>query len=360
MLRVLAALAVAAALLAGGQSPASAADEAGTVCRFPDDRYAEISGMTYSLLHRDVIWVHNDSGGGPYIYAVDSTTCRTLARVTIAGIEARDIEAIATGRDRKGRPVLWVGDLGDNRDSWPEVFLHRIREPRVLVDRTVTPRTYRVTYRDRPHDAETLLADPTSTRLWIVTKQLAHGRLYELPDRLSRSEVNVARPVHQEGGLVTDGAVSPDGSRYVLRDYLNARILDGLPQGTLAETVFLPLQPQGEAVTWTSDGRALLIASERDDRLQRVEVSAPAAVVSPPDAVDSSSSEEAGTASPITSTIVSSAGTEPGGRSQGAWGVAVLVGAVVVAAVVTLGVVAASSARRRRRAAAAGPAVRGQ
>jgi hypothetical protein len=42
----------------------------------------------------------------------------------------------------------------------------------------------------------------------------------------------------------------------------------------------LPVQPQGEAITWTSDGRALLIASERDDRLIRVEVpNEPTAVV---------------------------------------------------------------------------------
>jgi hypothetical protein len=83
--------------------------------------------------------------------------------------------------------------------------------------------------------------------------------------------------------------------------------------------------------------------------------------VSPPDAVDSSSSEEAGTASPITSTIVSCAGTSraAGLRERGEWRCSW--GPVVVAAVVTLGVVAASSARRRRRAqAAAGPAVRGQ
>ena len=233
--------------------------------------------MTYSLRHAGVIWLHNDSGGGPYIYAVDSSTCRTLARVRLDGIDARDIEAIAAGRDRKGRPVLWVADIGDNLDSWPEVYLHRIREPTVLVDQAVTPRTYRVTYRDRPHDAEALLADPTSTRLWIVTKQLAHGRLYSLPKRLSSTELNVARPVHREGGLVTDGAISPDGRRYVLRDYINALVVTGLPPGEVAETIGLPLQPQGEALTWTPDGTALLVASERDNRLLRVEVSGLAA-----------------------------------------------------------------------------------
>lgn len=262
--------------------------------------------MTLSLRHPDVLWLHNDSSGGPYIYAVSSTTCRTLATVTLSGIDARDIEAIASGRDAKGRPVLWIADLGDNLDSWPEVRLHRIREPKLLVDQSIMPKTFTVTYRDRPHNAEALLADPHSTQLWIVTKQLAHGRLYKLPARLSSTDINIAKPIRDEGGLVTDGAISPDGTRYVLRDYVNVTIFDGLPPGDLAETVGLPIQPQGEAVTWTADGRALLIASERDTRLLRVEV--PGVSVAPSTSVDPSPAE---VASAIPEPSASAAAAEP-------------------------------------------------
>jgi hypothetical protein len=192
--------------------------------------------------------------------------------MTIAGIDARDIEAIAPGRDRKGRPVLWIADIGDNRDSWPYVRLHRVREPATLKSATLTPRTFRFTYSDMPHNAETLLADPNSQQLWVVTKQLAHGRIYVLPRALSRTKVNVARPIHREGGLVTDGAVDPIGTRYVLRDYVNATVFTGLPTGREEQVVSLPFQPQGESITWTADGRGLLIASERDDRLLRIDV----------------------------------------------------------------------------------------
>jgi hypothetical protein len=263
--------ALAAALLAGPSAlPAAAADR--VVCRFADARFTEISGMTYSAQHAAVLWLHNDSGGGPVIYAVSAATCRTLATVTITGIEARDLEGIATGVDERGRPVLWLGDIGDNRDSWPEVRLHRIREPARLVDATVPARTFRFTYRDRPHDAETVLASPALGPVWVVTKQLARGRVYRLPSDLSVTRLNVARPVARVGGLVTDGSISPDGSRYVLRDYVNALVYQGAPPGRLVATIPLPLQFQGEAITWTPDGQALLVASERDDRLFRVEV----------------------------------------------------------------------------------------
>ena len=129
--------AVVASLVTGVAGPAVAVDGVSEVCSFTDERFTEISGMTYSQQHDNVIYLHNDSSGGPQIYAVDSQTCETLATLTIAGIEARDIEAIASGRNAKGRPVLWVGDIGDNRDSWPEVRLHRMREPKVLRDRTL-------------------------------------------------------------------------------------------------------------------------------------------------------------------------------------------------------------------------------
>jgi uncharacterized protein YjiK len=87
---------------------------------------------------------------------------------------------------------------------------------------------------------------------------------------LRTGEVNVARKIRREGGLVTDGAVSPDGRRYVVRDYDDAYIYAGLPPGRLIATVPLPFQLQGEAITWAPDGRSLLITSERDKRLMRV------------------------------------------------------------------------------------------
>lgn len=249
---------------------ASAVDGVSEVCRFTDKRFTEISGMTYSQRHRDVLYLHNDSSGGPYVYAVSARTCRTLATLTIRGIDARDIEAIGSGRDRRGRPILWIADIGDNRDSWSEVRVHRVREPAVLRDRSLKARTYRFTYPDRPHNAEAILSDPQRPRVWVVTKQTARGGVYELPDVMSTKGRHTARRVGDAGAFVTDASVRPDGRQFAVRDYVDALVYDGLPPGRDPERVYLPLQLQGEAMTWTADGRALLVASERDDRLLRV------------------------------------------------------------------------------------------
>ncbi len=251
-------------------NPATAADD--VVCRFSDPRFTEISGMAPSIRHPDVLWIHNDSGGGPRLFAVDLTTCETLATVTVKGARARDFEAIASGRDGNGKPVLWLGDVGDNLDSWDSVEVLAIREPKRLRSRRVSAEAFSFTYADRPHNAETLLASPRGGRLWVVTKQLAHGSLYRLPSPLRPGIVNVAKKLQVEGGLITDGAVSPQGDRYVLRDYVDAVIYDGLPPGTEVARIRLPYQTQGEAISWSSDGRSLLVTSERDDRLIRVSV----------------------------------------------------------------------------------------
>ena len=239
-------------------------------CRFDDSRFTEISGLARSQQYPGVLYLNNDSSDGPYVFAVDERSCKTLATLRVSGSRARDYEAIATGRDARGRAVIWLGDIGDNNDSWPYVEVMRILEPSSLRSQTVAAHHYRVTYPDMPHNAEALLANPAKPQLWIVTKQLASGSLYALPAPLLAR--NQATPLRREAGLITDGSVSPQGDRYVLRTYFDATIFTGLPPGRQGVTFDLPGQYQGEAVTWTADGKALLIAGERDNRLLRVEI----------------------------------------------------------------------------------------
>lgn len=239
------------------------------VCTITDARLTEISGMTTSGEFPGMVWVHNDSSDAARLYGVDLSTCETVAEVELTGVEARDIEAIARSTDKRGRSILWIADIGDNRDSWTDVGLYRIREPEELGRTARKAREFRFTYDDRPHNAETLIVD--GNRIWIATWQLASGGLYELSER-SRSETTVASRVADVGSLINDGSMAPDGSGYVLRDYLDAHFFLGPPPGHRVATVALPVQVQGEAVTWTADGSALLIAGEADDRIIEVAI----------------------------------------------------------------------------------------
>src|SRR5512132_998555 len=168
--RRLAAGLVAAALL-GPVLPASAQEVEGAevVARLEDPRIQESSGLALSRRHPEVLWTHNDSGDGPRLYAVGSDG-RTLATLTLAGVEARDWEALAAGRDDRGRPALFVGDIGDNQSLWPSITVYRVAEPAQLRDATVPVRRYRLRFADGPRDAEALLVDPRSNRLYVASK----------------------------------------------------------------------------------------------------------------------------------------------------------------------------------------------
>jgi len=332
-----AALAAALLVVSGAWAGPAYAADGGVVCRITDERLAEISGITWSARHDGVYWVHADSGNGPYLYALDGSTCDVLARVRVSNIGARDLEAIGTGVDPKGRKVLWLADIGDNRDSWPEVRLHAILEPTQLVDQQVRATTYRFTYPDQPHNAEAILVAPDRAEVWAVTKQLARGAVYRVP--LSTSGVATAKRVAQVGGLVTDAAMSPDGTRFVIRDYFAAKLYAApvsaasIGAGT---PLALPDQPQGEAVSFTRDGTSLVVASEGDDRLLAVPLdnASPSSSPSPAPGTSSAAPSGSATAAPPTAS-----GDGPG---------AVRIGLAVVAVLLAgVGIVVAS--RRLRR-----------
>ncbi|HEV2917868.1 MAG TPA: hypothetical protein VG673_01285, partial [Actinomycetota bacterium] len=215
---------VATALL-GLVLPASAQEVEGAAVavRLEDPRIQESSGLALSRRHPAVLWTHNDSGGGPQLYAVGPDG-RTLATLTLAGVEARDWEAMAAGRDDRGRPALFVGDIGDNQDLWPEVAVYRVAEPTRLRDATVPAVRYRLRYADGPRNAEALLVDPRSNRLYVATKSSDGGGLYRAPARLRTDQVNVLHRVARVPPVVTDGSFAPDGRSFVLRDYQSAYV----------------------------------------------------------------------------------------------------------------------------------------
>ncbi|WP_326699151.1 WD40 repeat domain-containing protein [Streptomyces sp. NBC_01754] len=248
-------------LLYTGAVPAVAdggkADQSFTIT---DPRITESSGLAASRVHPGIYWTHNDSDDGPYVFAVDSRTGRTVATITMRGIgEPRDVEAISLGPDGN----LYVGDIGDNLDgTWDHVWIYRFPEPKRLADATVEATQFDVTYADGPRDAEALMVHPKTGRVYIASKNPKGGGLYEGPEKLTTGRNNVFRRV-DEVPWVTDGAFSPDGGHLVLRSYFSARgyVFENGRLGAY-HAVAAPFQRQAESVTYTADGSAMMFGSE--------------------------------------------------------------------------------------------------
>jgi hypothetical protein len=190
-------------------------------------------------------------------------------------VAGRDLQGIAAGRDETGHPVLWIGDFGDPKEEYPFLRIYQIPEPTVQ-NQTVDVRAWRFRYPEGSRNTEALVVDARKPHLWVVTKELTGGAIYALPalPPVGPGEVwttpLIATQVGPAADLVTDGAASNDGSRFVLRTLVTAEVFGGLPPGQSITTLNMPTEPQGSAIAWAADGRSLYVAGGHEGILWNV------------------------------------------------------------------------------------------
>ncbi len=215
--------------------------------------------MAVSRRHEGVLWTHNDSGDTARLFAIGPDGS-TLATVTLAGVQPRDWEAMASSVAADGTPLLWVADIGDNLGARiTGLRVHRIEEPADLVDVEVEPTSYLLRYPGSPADAESLLVDPRDGRLIVITKTPAGGTVYAAPLRLDASEANLLEPLGQAPDFATDGAFAPDGRMFV-RGY--GGMWAGDPKRGWHGPITLPPSQQGESLAVSVDGTWMYVGSE--------------------------------------------------------------------------------------------------
>lgn len=228
------------------------------VSAITDSRIAESSGLVVSTRNSALGYTLNDSGNAPRVFAVNISTGKVVGVTTLTGYEVVDTEALTV--DRTGR--LWVADIGDNNGVRPTVALYALHQPG-RGTHAVEPARYRLKYSDGPQDAETLLANPGTGTMFVVSKGMLSGQVYRLPKRLSQKHVNVMTPVvgAEAPIMVTDGDFLPDGSHFVLRNYLSAFAYDASTWKMTWSTV-LPRERQGESLAIEPSGTSFLINTE--------------------------------------------------------------------------------------------------
>ena len=249
-------------------------------CRPSDRRIDSISGL---VVADGATWVQDDRAGALWLL---DRTCRPVRQADLrAAGRLTDTEDLAATADGS----LWVADTGGNRV--PRVTPSVVKVPAA----GGPPVRYTFRYPDGPHDAEALLISPDAAQLLLVTKSTSGVSTVYRPVRpLRPGTVTPLRPVatvrlsamagRNPGPgaiLVTGGAVSPDGLHLALRTYNEAWEYDAA-DGRLVEAlrdlprkVALPETKQGEAISYTSDGKAFLVAGEQLAPVYRVSIDRP-------------------------------------------------------------------------------------
>ncbi len=240
-----------------------------------DSRLDELSGIVEGRAHPGLFYVHNDSGDRARFFAVN-VSGGVVGEYRLAGVTAIDIEDIAAAPCSEGR-CLYLGDVGDNDRVRDGYVIYRVSEPAPAADVSeVTATALPFRYADGAHNAETLVADPATHDLYVVTKEetgasgvyryfaaMQTGAMAVLP-RVASLELPVSG-----AQLVTGGDLHPCGGRLLIRTYVKLFEYErpaGAPfervfEVTPREVAFRP-ERQGEAVGWCADGNGYVTVSE--------------------------------------------------------------------------------------------------
>jgi len=255
-----------------------------------DQRIKESSGLALGIRDPSIFWTINDSGGEPCVFGIDRSG-KTRAKVRIRDAANFDWEDIASCKDEKGTPMLFIGDIGDNFFIRATIQVYQIPEPELNAPgqpvgetETAAPQMWRAYYPDGKRNSESLLVHPQTKRLYLLTKS-DDGRcaLYAFPQPLQpkvsmvlEKVVDLAFPKLIRPGkrphdncMTTGACFAPDGSRLVVSTYSSLyewQLPKDMPLAEALQQSPVRIEPalllQVEGVCYDSDSRTLWLTSE--------------------------------------------------------------------------------------------------
>lgn len=262
----------------------------------------EASGLAAGLTNDGVYWAHNDSGDSARAFVTD-TSGSAIATYTLAGADAFDWEDMASGPGASdGDGLLYFGDIGDNARGRTEIRVYRVHEPKL--DRAAAPiagtlsdvERLALRYPDGPHDAETLMVDPLSGDIIIVTKDGGGSQVFRAPGTLDANATTTLQPIGRidfsqlkkraefgddapplaraGSALATSGEISPSGDIIVIRTYSAVWLWPRAAGQSIGNALAAApceaasaAEPQGEAIAFDADGLGYVTVSEGEHPL---------------------------------------------------------------------------------------------
>jgi hypothetical protein len=231
----------------------------------------EVSGLVASQRYPNRLYVHTDSGGESAVFVLD-TLGNELGRLDLSGLKNRDWEDIAIGPGPNGSSYIYVAEIGDNEAKHEEIYLYRFAEPELLqaIPSTAIDQV-KLQFPGGPKDAETLLADPITGSLFLVSKREPKNAVYQVPATAFEKGSATLEKVHEfDFNSSVAGDISKDGSQILIKTYLAVFYWKRTDKQSLVEALkavpirlpYVP-EPQGEAIGFNFKGDAYFTLSEK-------------------------------------------------------------------------------------------------
>lgn len=228
---------------------------------------SEVSGLAVSVKNKNMIWAHNDSGHANSLFLIDTQTGEIMCKYIIKGTANIDWEDMEITVDPNTmEPYLYIADIGDNKERRPNYTVYKFKEPEYLTDHygkniTWIPEDFSridLRYPDGSHDAESLLVDPITLDIYIVTKRDFRSTLYVLPYPYITDQPN---KMYKAGVFsfkeASAGTVSLDGSKIFIKNrqeifYWKRSQEQALWEALATTPLKAPYvgEPQGEAIAF--------------------------------------------------------------------------------------------------------------
>ena len=186
----------------------------------------EVSETSGLFFHNGRLWTHNDSGGKPILYALDTTTFEVVQRITLAQVKNKDWEEVCTDGES-----VFVGDFGNNKGSrknlriftFPLSALPAEGDTIIQVDSILFRFADQTNFEKRKHehdyDCEAMFA--TDSCLYLLSKGWATGttRLYRLPKTPGKHMAEVVNSFDSQG-LITGADYDRESRTLVVVGYV--------------------------------------------------------------------------------------------------------------------------------------------
>lgn len=164
----------------------------------------ETSGL---FMHNGRLWTHNDSGGKPILYGLDTTTFEVVQKITFSNVKNKDWEDVCIDAEN-----VYVGDFGNNKGArkdlrilfFPLSLIPTEGNATIAVDSICFRFSDQTDFKKRKvHDFDCEAMFATDEYLYLLSKGWESGttRLYRLPKKHGKQVAEVVNGFDSQGQI---------------------------------------------------------------------------------------------------------------------------------------------------------------